>query len=541
MSEPATTTSAAIDVSPERVSAPPTSAIKRLLITDSGLPELLLLLAVALAAYWPVMNNTFLGDDYGLTAAAGTLPVTRLWRLFTVLSPEFIRPVPLFFWWLQFKLFGTAGLPTHLFNTAFHAGSAWLLFRLLAGSGASRLAALMAALLFVVTPIAPEAVTWGAGRFDILALFFMLLALVLYSAYLRQGRKAAYAVSLVAVALALLSKEQALMLVFAVPAMELIYGGVPRAQGSLLGVDWLAWLKRLVRRLAPFFAIFAGFFILRYAIMGSFGGYSGLPKYGVPSLPAIHVTANTLMAPLSNHMFVGSTTMGLLRYTQVLFVVSLVLVAVGWKWASSAARRLYALLMVMFLTSFIPIFPYALMGGLPPNLQGSRFLYTPTALFLSLVAVGVLDFGARAVSRWLGHENAWKLAGLAPLALLLPVYAWGLNHNNRPWEDAAAISYYIPEAAYNLLPDPPRDAKLYFDNVPSWNGAYVYVTGLPQSIAFKYGRDDLTVMRLDPAFERPDLSDGYLFYYDGTSQQLKLERGPLAGDGTGDDARITGE
>jgi hypothetical protein len=169
------------------------------------------------------------------------------------------------------------------------------------------------------------------------------------------------------------------------------------------------------------------------------------------------------------------------------------------------------------------------MGGLPPNLQGSRFLYTPTAVVLSLITVGLIEFGWR--SGW--KAWLWRIAAALPIALLIPVYVWAVDINNRPWEDASAISYYIPEAAYAQLPDPPHGAKIYFENVPTWNGAFIYITGLPPAVRFRYGRDDLEVVRLDPAFDRPDDSYAYMFYYDASTGTMELVRGPLRQEGEG--------
>ncbi|MFA5801491.1 MAG: glycosyltransferase family 39 protein [Thermoleophilia bacterium] len=498
--------------------APP-SAGGRFSEARAGLIVFAVLALAAFLAYRRVLDNTLLGDDYGLIAIAGKQPVTQLWKLFSGLAPEFMRPVPLLVWWLQYKLFGTAGMPSHIINTSLHAGTGFLLYLLLTRLGAARLVALLAALLFVVSPAGPEAVSWSAGRFDILSLLFMMATLIFYAAYLNKPGRAVYAGAIAATALALLSKEQATMLIIVLPVFDVLYARHPRNEARFLGIDWKPAASQSARRLAPFLLVLLVFFALRYLVLGSFGGYAGLPKAGMPTWFAAKTSFNTLLSPLNNYMFIEDTIMNLLHYMYVLVVVSLVVVATGWRKATDAARRLWLFLLVTFFASIIPIFPYALMGGLPSNLKGSRFFYTPTAVILSLLVVGIVEFGFKA--------RGWRIAAALPLALLLPVYLWAVDINNRPWEDAAVISYDIPEAVYSLLPDPPPDSKLYFENIPTWNGAYVYITGLPQAIRFRYGRDDLEVVRLDPAFDRPDDSYAYMFYYDGPTEQVRLVRGPL--------------
>lgn len=92
--------------------------------------------------------------------------------------------------------------------------------------GARKLTAFVAALLFLLTPIAPEAVTWLSGRADVLVLFFMLLAMVLYSVYLTKRSWAAFSGAMLASATALLSKEQGYIVIILLPSMDFLFGGI---------------------------------------------------------------------------------------------------------------------------------------------------------------------------------------------------------------------------------------------------------------------------------------------------------------------------
>ena len=84
-------------------------------------------LVIATLAYWSILNNTLIGDDYFYTVKAGELSFSGLWHLFDM-HPSFIRPLPSFVFWLQYKLFGVEGTYSHMINVVFHAGNAYLLF-----------------------------------------------------------------------------------------------------------------------------------------------------------------------------------------------------------------------------------------------------------------------------------------------------------------------------------------------------------------------------------------------------------------------------
>ena len=80
------------------------------------------------------------------------------------------------------KLAGASPFWSHLLNLLIHAANGWLLFLLLArllNGEKARTAALFASAVFLVHPLVSEAVLCAGFRFDLLALFFSLLALLM--------------------------------------------------------------------------------------------------------------------------------------------------------------------------------------------------------------------------------------------------------------------------------------------------------------------------------------------------------------------------
>ncbi len=496
-------------------------------------------LAAAFAGYWTILNNTFVADDFWNTEESGRVPLSHIWQLIYVQSPTFLRPLPYLTWWLHYNLLGFDAWPGHVFNVALHGGSAFIFYLLLKRLGAARITAFLAALLFAVTPIGPEAVTYIGGRPDVMALFFVLLSLLLYVAAVEKNSRGVLAGSMVAAAAALLSKENAAVLVVLIPLLELLLyrRGTHRQAGS---------------RLLMFASVFVFYALLRYIALGGVGGYSGSPLLGVATWESVKVTAGTMLAPLNSFFFPASTIHAVLLYTGALLLLSIIFVIFRWRRVSGQARRLWIFVVSFFLVSVVSAYPYTFLvkGGVRRDMDASRYLYFAAMGLIAIIVVGLLEFGLK--------KRGARMALVAMLAVLAPAYLWGLQHNDRPWEQAAAITYSVPRQVQALLPDPPAHADLYFlQNLPYWaNGAYIFIDGLPQALRYQYGRNDLTVRSVAAAADPrmadgeyvsfihgdpvdgqqvglaipPDdtsaLAQGYLFSYDRSTGILSLVHGP---------------
>lgn len=476
-------------------------------------------LFVAVAAYSSILNNTLIGDDYFYSVKAGELSFTGLWHLFDN-HPSFIRPVPSFFFWLQFKAFGVEATPYHLFNIFVHAGNAFLLFWLLLRLGMSRLTGIMSGLLFTVAPVAAEPVTWASGRYDLLSTFFILLATGLYLTSVKKNSYPFYAGALAAAFTAMFCKESAMILVIIFPVIELLYG-FP-GEGSNQNLDsWQARLRASSPRLVIFYSLFAGYVALRLAILGRLGGYRDVPLLSAPDPLTATKTIWTFLSPL-NSQVVSRTVIAIIGgLFLALLIVSLALVLSRWKRATRETHRAWILLLVLLIATMVPVNTQLFRFGIGHNLKDSRELYIITLLAISLMMISLFEFGWEKIS--------WRIAAAAAIVLLLIPWTWGLRENNTLWERASVISLEILEDTRGLLPDPPPDAKLYFIGVPEWDGAYVYVTSLKHALADYYGRKDLQVMTVkqtDEDYDVNETSDGYLFVYDREIEEIVLIHGP---------------
>ncbi len=495
-----------------------------------GVLLLLLFLILALVSYWSIMNNGPVADDWGLMYKTAYIPGNELWRLFLAQSPLFIRPIPFFTVWLFYRLFGLNLMPSHLLNAGMHAVNAFLLVWMLARIGVPRRTGYLAALLFLATPLGAESVGWTTGRFDVWALFFMLLGLGLYASYLRRRKRRLFAAAMAATVAAWLSKEPSMTMAGLIPALELLFLIIPagrQQQETPWTVRWRAALRPLSIRVGILFILFGGYIALRYAIMGRLGGAPYVPLFGKPSLRATANTVAALLGPLDRLQSSKIDRLLLTGYVGSLYALSLGLTIFHWKQATRGARRTWLFLAAFFLASLVPIYSYFFMTGLGGDLTNSRMYYIPYVPFISMMVIGLLEFN------W--QPLIWRIAFPLALLALVPVFIVGLNHNNREWERAAVISATIADQTRAELPDPPDGARLYYSNVPRLEGAHILASALPESVKLIYGRRDLDALYVnpDPAVlhffkdSSATAGEGYLFRFDLSTQQLTLARGPL--------------
>lgn len=491
----------------------------------------ILLWALALAGYFPILNNSLVSDDYFFVNRTMEMPFTETWQLFTLLV-VLVRPLPIFVWWMQTHLFGGEGLPSHLIDVSLHAAAAFALFTLMAKNGCASRTALLSSVLFVLTPVGPDAVTWSAARMDAMALLFVLVSIILYLDFLKGGGRLAYAGSLLAGAAALLSKEEALVLVALMPVTEVLFGGgAAPAEGPHEGPApgetgrrptlsrgrlWLAVLRQL-----PFFLMFLAYFIMRWALLGGMGGYTDVA--GPPRLGAFALSVWTFLSPLNNQIFSREAIFVFGIVTAALWCLSTFMVIVNWRRAGTARRRLWLLFAVFAAVSTVPVFQFFFVVGLDHGMQDSRFLYFPMLAFIAMTVMGFFEFGRPARLR---------RAALTFLLLLAAAFSlWGLRGNNELWEHASAVTDTVSDGTFELVPDPPKNSSIYYQGIEEGLGNYIFRNNLQELIRWRYGRGDLRVSRLEPEIESRRDAPIYFLTYDVTSDELVLTRTlPPAGE-----------
>jgi tetratricopeptide (TPR) repeat protein len=155
----------------------------------SGPPGIcLLLVAVTLAVYWPVMRYDFVNYDDPDYFTANTHVQTGLtlpnmvWAFSTRKTANW-HPLTWLSLMLDAELFDKGPFGPHFTNLLLHAANTVLLFLLLQRLTAANWRSALVAALFALHPLHVESVAWISERKDVLSTFFGLLALLFYAGY----------------------------------------------------------------------------------------------------------------------------------------------------------------------------------------------------------------------------------------------------------------------------------------------------------------------------------------------------------------------
>lgn len=230
-------------------------------------------LLLTIALYCRDLRYDFILDDMPLIMTNQTIASWHNWRavflthISSTGSPDVPRQIqaflyrPVYVLWLMlnYQFFGPVLPWWHLTSLLLHIGVIFLVYKLGEQLLKEPWTAALAALLFAFHPIHVESVSYVAASTDLLATFFVLIAFLSYSRFREQGASPAYLiVSVLAAALAMLSKETAAMFPWMLVAYEAL-------RETPSGPRW-QW-RRLIWTL-PFFALVAIYASVRTLLFG---------------------------------------------------------------------------------------------------------------------------------------------------------------------------------------------------------------------------------------------------------------------------------
>ena len=175
----------------------------------------LLIIAAAVIAYAPCINNGFIADDFILLHRLEILKTQPLYLV--EVTPEPFRLTSYLVMAMLKGIFGYDYRFYYVVNILIHALNALLLRELAFELTRKTHIAMTAALLFVVFKAPQEAVMWIGAMNETLLGFFVMLTLLLWI----RGR---YGMALASYSLALISKESAVIVLLIVPIVEIVRG-----------------------------------------------------------------------------------------------------------------------------------------------------------------------------------------------------------------------------------------------------------------------------------------------------------------------------
>jgi hypothetical protein len=384
----------------------------------------------------------FLSDDFVLLRHAYA-PLNWRVLLATPGGDGSYRPIGHLSYMLTAKWAATDPASWHWIGIVLHAANALLVFMLAAALGWSRLAAWLAAVLFTLHGTRPEAAVWMAGRYDLLATFFFLIATVSFvrSWEARDARRILYqSATCLAMLAAILSKESA----YASPliATLLVACFAPEAA------------RRARATLAVFWILAAALFAYRWSLFHGIGGYGGF------SLPALLKALtfriwSVLFFPINWTISPGIV---------LAVLVGVYAVALAALFSLRAPRRRLLFAVSFVILAALPAYSQLLIGI---DLEKSRVLYLPSIGFCLLLAALA--------------ENAHpKLrAGIATAVILF--HAAALLHNLSAWDQASRV---VRSACIGAATCP--DRLTVVSGLPrTINGVYTFANGFPECVAMQ--------------------------------------------------------
>ena len=354
----------------------------------TGRGFVVLLFAVCVALYAAVLHGHFLCDDMAVIYVLSDWnDHGELWtRLFGKFSAgldapsNYYRPLAFLSYGINLALLGLDPLPWHLVNLAGHLAAGAAVYRisraLQPAAPSSRFGPGLAAGLFLLCGTNAEAVAWISGRYDVFATALSLWAAAHYLQSARALDRHALAALLCGV-LAFTSKESAAILPGLIGCLAWI-----KHSGAPARARW----TRIVRDLAPWLLLVAGYFTLRQLIFGSMfqvypgsqplarivdGGWMAVVKGILPWLAAaIPDTSALNFAGMLSALFLIAGTMIVIRDRSL------------W-------RKAFGMLAAV-LWSLALLLPH--LSGLAANGEGGRLFYSTSALLAILIGV---PFGSR--------------------------------------------------------------------------------------------------------------------------------------------------
>jgi tetratricopeptide (TPR) repeat protein len=341
---------------------------------------------------------------------------------------NYYRPLMTLAYLLCYKLYGPIPFGFHLLNLVLHAAVVLLVFALTRRLFGDRLPALLAAGLFALHPVHTESVAWIAGITDLeLSLFFLLT----FFLYVRLGDRPTVTplrlgAVLAAYALALLSKEQALVLPFLAAAYEHFY----RPERNTTP------LKEKLARYLPLFAVAAIYFGLRAYALGGFAPSVSRPdmSWSVVILSALALIGQylwKLIWPLQLSAFYVFHPSQRLGEPQVIAGITAVILCASifyWLWRRD---RTASLALVWMGATIAPVLNARWM---PAGVFAERYLYLPSVGFCWLIAwAAIKAWRAAPLREEAARPHLLQQAVPIVLGVLAVFYGIRTVNRNRDW------------------------------------------------------------------------------------------------------------
>ncbi|HXC33599.1 MAG TPA: tetratricopeptide repeat protein [Verrucomicrobiae bacterium] len=333
-------------------------------------PDRAVLIGAIAAAlvYLQDLRYDFILDDIPLILLNETITSWRNWktvlvnhifsettRFSTLPMPVHYRPVYQLWQMLNAQLFGLVLPWWHLTSLLLHMAAVLLVYQVGLKLVKERWTSALAALLFAVHPIHAESVAYVAASTDLLVTVFALVSFLAYFHFREDGASPVYfALSVLASALAMFSKETGVMIPWMLVAYEALPETVPATERNWKRFLWTA----------PYFAVVGAYIAVRTVLFGwNTGSASGSRLAAFLDIPLVLVTyLRNLFWPFQLSFFYPREWSS--QWTLLKGVAAVVVIAAGvylWRrYRLQSGVRLQLLWTgILFVPSLLGVFTFA--------------------------------------------------------------------------------------------------------------------------------------------------------------------------------------
>lgn len=408
---------------------------------DRDATVFLILILLASLPYVNSLANSFVYDDRQQVLENPYVHSFRyLGRIFgsTVWSFEgaqgvtnYYRPLMTLAYLIGYKIYGRIPFGFHLMNLALHVAVVLLVFLVTERLFHDRLISLIASGLFALHPTHTESVAWIAGITDLELSFFFLLTFLFYLRLEDSERKnrpswLSYISVLFAYCLALLSKEQALVL----PALAIVYEHFYRPDRAE------SQFKDKARRYLPLCLVAAAYIAFRLFVLGGFA-----PAIWRPTMPWSQVLLSAV-ALIGGYLgkliwpvhliafYVFHESRSILDPHVLTGLVGLIACAGLFVWLWRVARP-FSFALVWMAATLAPVLNPRWM---PAQVFAERYLYLPSVGFCWLIGGAVAKLWRQSRGESPAQGRAFVRQAIAvSVGVVACFYAIRTVERNRDW------------------------------------------------------------------------------------------------------------
>lgn len=412
-----------------------------------------------------------------------------------------LRPIPMFTFWLDRLLWQGTSWGPHLQNVAFHIVNCVLIWKITefstrrssAGDKSQQhyFGPVAACLVYGLHPLTVGAVAWVAARFDVMCVTFGLSAVYLWLKDDSAHRSAAMSLmKMLLLFLSLLSKEQGVVFI-----------------AACMGISAVRFFKRKdgrkfnLKDIAILCILSATYLAYRLLVFKGLGGYMEA-RHGLSPLPPVYYLV-AILFPYMN-VIAGATPSLTLGIASVIIII--VMIAL-YKTGNHRDKLSFDPELIAGAAVIIVI---GLATNAPnPGMTFSRIMGHAESRF-ALIPIAGAALTAGYVAEYLASSKRWKNAILTVLALWSLSGAWRTDAQIQAWENAGETAKTIVDDAKMLAPDPAPSSRVLFFDIPRTNDqwAYIYGIGLREALILRYQRWDVDFNRYptreDLRTARPD-------------------------------------